>query len=128
MTDHRPKILVTDDDEDLRHVITRFLEIAEFETYEASNGIECVNQLRAHADIGLVILDVVMPEQEGIETLNIIRREFPEVKLLMISGGGRSFPADYLSIAKSLGANETLSKPFHSEELISVVKKLIPEK
>ncbi len=126
MSGKQTKVLVTDDDADLRHVIGRFLEIANYEFYEASNGLECVAQLRAHDDIGLVILDVVMPDQEGIETLSIIRKEFPDLKLLMISGGGRTSPMDYLSIAKSLGANETLSKPFRSEELIGMVKNLLP--
>ncbi|MDA0927101.1 MAG: response regulator [Proteobacteria bacterium] len=119
------KILVTDDDADLRHVIGRFLEIADYEYYEAANGRECVAQLREHDDIGLVILDVVMPDQEGLETLSIIKKEFPELKLLMISGGGRTSPLDYLSIAKSLGANETLSKPFRSEKLIGMVRNLL---
>lgn len=125
MSSKQSKILVTDDDADLRHVIGRFLEIADSEFYEAANGRECVAQLREHDDIGLVILDVVMPDQEGLETLSIIRKEFPELKLLMISGGGRTSPLDYLSIAKSLGANDTLSKPFRSEKLIGMVRNLL---
>lgn len=126
MSNRQSKILVTDDDADLRHVIGKFLEIDDYEFYEAANGWECVNQLREHDDIGLVILDVVMPDQEGIETLSIIRREFPDLKLLMISGGGCTSAMDYLSIAKSLGANETLSKPFRSEELLGMVRNLLP--
>jgi len=124
-TTRKKKVLVTDDDAELRDVICRFLEIAECEPLEAANGVECIAQLRAHPDVELLVLDVIMPEQEGIETLTQVRAEFPNLKLIMVSGGGRTHAGDYLSMAKSLGAHETLAKPFRAEEFINTVNRLL---
>ena len=124
-TSEKIKVLVTDDDAELRDVICRFLELADHEPIEASNGVECIKQLRANKDVQLLVLDVIMPEQEGIETLTQVREEFPQLKLLMVSGGGRTQAGDYLNMAKSLGAHETLAKPFRAEQFLDTVNRLL---
>jgi YesN/AraC family two-component response regulator len=73
----------------------------------------------------LVITDIIMPDQEGIETIMELRRDFPEVKIIAISGGGRVRPDEYLHMAKTMGAHLTLLKPFEQQELLSAVQKLL---
>ena len=73
----------------------------------------------------LVITDVVMPEQEGLETLMQLRAESSTVKVIAISGGGRVGPDAYLNSAKTLGAHGILAKPFGREELLTAVKTVL---
>ena len=72
----------------------------------------------------VVITDLIMPEQEGIETIMMIRHERPEVGVIAISGGARSRNFDYLRMAGSLGAAEVIRKPFEAEELLSRLDRL----
>jgi YesN/AraC family two-component response regulator len=64
-----------------------------------------------------VITDMIMPGQEGMETILELRRDFPVVKIVAISGGGRRSGADYLALAEKIGVTATLAKPFSREEL-----------
>jgi DNA-binding NarL/FixJ family response regulator len=66
-----------------------------------------------------------MPEKEGIETITELKREFPNVKIIAISGGGRNIPDAYLQIAKNLGAERTFPKPIDWPELIKTVRELL---
>jgi response regulator RpfG family c-di-GMP phosphodiesterase len=63
--------------------------------------------------------DIIMPEQEGIETIVKIRSERPDVKIIAISGGARTHNLDYLGMAEAFGADDVISKPFEAEELLS---------
>jgi len=71
-----------------------------------------------------VITDLIMPEQEGIDTIIQIRSERPAIKIIAISGGGRIRNIDFLEMAQSLGANEVLAKPFEADELLSSLIRL----
>jgi DNA-binding response OmpR family regulator len=71
-----------------------------------------------------VVLDIIMPAQDGIETLGTIKKQFPKVKLLMVSGGGKLNSAQYLTMALVLGADSVLAKPFKPEELPLELDKL----
>jgi CheY-like chemotaxis protein len=66
-----------------------------------------------------------MPEKGGIETIMELRRDFPDVKIIAISGGGRSHPGPYLKIAKEVGAQYTFAKPVKREELLNAVRALL---
>jgi len=66
-----------------------------------------------------------MPEKKGIETITELKREFPNVKIIAISGGGRIVPDAYLHIAKSPGADRTFPKPIDWPELIKTVRELL---
>ena len=66
-----------------------------------------------------------MPEKEGIETIRDLKREFPNVKIIAISGGGRIGPDEYLNLAGKLGAHYTFTKPVERKELLRTVKKLM---
>jgi len=77
----------------------------------------------------LVITDIIMPEKEGLEIITEFRREYPSVKLIAISGGGRIGPANYLKMAKLLGAERTFAKPVDTSQLLSAIEELLaPDK
>jgi CheY-like chemotaxis protein len=117
-------ILVIEDDEDIRQMICEILEDEGYETRQASNGMEGLNVLQRWPEIGIIITDLIMPEKEGIETIAEIRKDFPSVRILAISGGGICMPENYLNLARALGANATLSKPFGRKELLNALENL----
>jgi CheY-like chemotaxis protein len=115
------RILVIDDEELIRETIRMKLELSGHVVIEAANGVE---GLRALEDglFDLVVTDIIMPEQEGIETIRKIRHRDPQVAIIAISGGGRGRNYQFLDIAKKLGANEALSKPFTGSQLLALVE------
>ncbi len=66
-----------------------------------------------------------MPEKEGIETISEMRSDFPEVKIIAISGGGRVSPLPYLRLAKDMGAHDVFPKPIKNEELLNAIQDLL---
>jgi DNA-binding response OmpR family regulator len=116
-------ILVIDDDPQMRRMIARTLSAKHHKVIEAKDGRDGLKQFRAHRPM-LVITDLVMPGQEGIETIQELRREAPGVPILAISGGGSGFWS-YLEAAKQLGAADALAKPFLGAELIEAVDHLL---
>jgi DNA-binding response OmpR family regulator len=115
------KILVIDDDAMVRHTISKILRHGGHEVVMAEDGVRGMAAFRKeHPD--LVITDIIMPEQEGIQTITQIRREARDTKIIAISGGGRVGNADFLAMARKLGANDILSKPFLPEDLIGRIK------
>ena len=115
-------ILVVDDEEDVRRVACAFLEDAGYETAEASNGFEALVVLREKM-CDLVLTDLVMPEKEGAETVMELRKLYPDIGIIAMSGVvGAEF---YLRAARMLGAGATLLKPFTREELVDSVETLL---
>jgi DNA-binding response OmpR family regulator len=120
------KILVIDDDVMLRHTITKILRRGGYEVVTAEDGVRGMAAVRKeHPD--LVITDIIMPEQEGIQTITQIRREARDTKIIAVSGGGRVGNADFLSMAQKLGAHEILAKPFLPEDLLGRVRSCLGE-
>ena len=127
------KVIVIDDEEDIRIVLKEIFARAGFEVEVASNGNEGMDLLRKHG-ADLVITDVIMPGSNGVETAHNIRTEFPETKIIVMSGGGNAAslgyePAAitttaYLASAAAIGADLTLTKPFDRGELIKAAKEL----
>lgn len=118
------RILVIDDDQDVRILMRRSLEAADHQILEAGNGREGLTAL-ANAPVDLVITDILMPEKEGIETISELRRGNPMLKILAISGGGRTGMVEFLNMAKKFGANDSLMKPFRTAELLAKVQHLL---
>jgi len=117
-------ILVIDDDDQFRGMLREMLERAGYEVADAPNGKEGIRLYRENpAD--LVVTDIIMPEKEGIETIMDLRREFPEVKIIAMSGGGRIDPEEYLHMAEKLGAKRTFAKPVEREELLKAVGEVL---
>jgi len=117
-------ILVIEDEEDIRQMICDILEDDGYTTVQASNGNEGLQLLRKTPEFRIVITDLLMPEKEGIETISELRKDFPWIKIVAISGGGIFIPENYLNRAKAMGADATLSKPFGSAELLSIIDEL----
>jgi DNA-binding NtrC family response regulator len=118
------RILVIDDDVQILEMLRQTLEREGYEVIGSLDGKEGIRLYR-EAPTDLIITDIVMPEKEGIETIMELKRDFPDVKIIAISGGGRIGPEDYLRIAKKLGAMHTFTKPIGREELLGVVRELL---
>ena len=118
------RVLVVDDDAEIRQLLQLALTQAGYEVAEAADGVEaCRVQREEPAD--LVITDIVMPEKEGLETIQDLRRDTPHVKIIAISGGGCSTADNYLSMATAFGADASLEKPFRIAELLAELQRLI---
>ena len=118
------RILVVDDDRQIRKFISHALTRAGHETIGAEDGNDCLRVYNSTA-IDLIITDIIMPDKEGIETIIELKRQNPRVRIIAISGGGRVGPENYLLTAKGLGAMETLQKPFTNDELLMAVEKVL---
>ncbi|MCI5208098.1 MAG: response regulator [Candidatus Electrothrix sp. ATG2] len=118
------KILIIDDDEQMRNLLCRAMEYAGFEVEAASDGRKGLRLFEKNS-YALVITDLIMPEQEGMETITFLRKHYPDVKIIAISGGGRIGPETYLPAALELGADDAFAKPFPIDEIINAVKGLL---
>ena len=111
-------ILIIDDEKPIRFTVTAMLADEGHEVLEAENGQQGIAVLE-DCPVDVVVTDILMPEREGLETIMEIRRRWPDVSVIAISGGGRTGTANYLKMAAELGANATLDKPFTRAELLA---------
>jgi len=116
-------ILIADDDDQVRMLLKRVLVKAGYDVSEARNGNEAVRIFKQKS-AALLITDLIMPDKEGIETIQEFRRNHTPVKIIAISGGGRLDQNMYLAMAKKIGADRVLSKPFMPQDLLTVVQEL----
>lgn len=127
------RVIIIDDEADIRTALKEVLVRAGFEVEAVSNGSDGLDLLREHG-ADLVVADIIMPGKNGVETVYDIRMEFPKTKIVVISGGGNVAPMDYqpsaikteayLASASEAGADVTLTKPFDSEEIVKVIRQL----
>ncbi len=119
------RILVIEDNRDVRELMRAVLEGAGYIVEVASDGDSGIEaQYLQPADI--VITDIFMPNRDGLETVERLRAEYPDVKVLVVSGGGwRGHASDYLSTAREIGANAVLAKPFGADALLDAVRGLL---
>jgi len=113
-----PSVLVVDDEDQIRQLIRETLEQAGYEVQEARDGKEGLERYRSKpAD--LVIMDILMPDQDGLESIMTLRREFPTSRVIAITGGSDMIGIlNFLDVAKMLGARRTLQKPFEMKTLL----------
>jgi len=127
-------VLVVDDELDVRDAIKRVLDRAGYFVRTTSDAADALAELRrCHADV--VITDIIMPKINGVEAIDSIRKEFPAVRIIAISGGGNFGitayqPAAitttaYLAAASRAGAHLVLTKPFESKDLIQAVEQVL---
>jgi CheY-like chemotaxis protein len=114
-------ILVIDDEEGVRRAIAKVLARAGHEALEAADGKAALSLLRVKTP-DLVICDLFMPEMDGVEVLRELRRDYPNLRVVAISGGAYQGKVQLLDVAKGLGAVAVLKKPFDLEQLLTVVK------
>jgi CheY-like chemotaxis protein len=119
-----PNILLVDDDESFRNMLHKTLERAGYQVEDAPNG-QAALEVYQQRPSDLIITDLVMPEREGLETILELRRLYPSVKIIAMSGGGRINAKNDLIMAKKLGAKQTLAKPFSHQEILDVVAQVL---
>lgn len=122
-SDHRPtRVLVVDDDPSVREFLCFLLEQQGYEVNQASSGREAIASIKA-SPVDLLVTDLVMPEIEGLETIQTLHKLQPELLIIAISGyqDGR-----FLSIASKFGSSATLSKPFSPSEFLETVRSVLP--
>lgn len=117
-------ILVIEDDSEYRTMLRDMLELAGYRVIEADDG-DIGMRLFREKKPDLTITDLIMPNKEGIELIMELRSEFPDAKIIAISGGGRADPDIFLEVAKNLGAQCALRKPFEREKLLEAVEKCL---
>ena len=118
------RILVVDDESSIRILLRAMLERKGHEVDEAFDGNEATKRIRANPP-DLIITDLIMPDKEGIETIMELRRDFPDMKIIAMSGGGIIGAREYLRMAKSVGAHRTFKKPFEMGEFLQAVGDLL---
>ena len=118
------RIMVIDDNENIRETLSEILALHNYEVSAASNGCEAL-ELLAREGADLIITDLIMPEKEGLEIIFEFKHHHPEVKIIAISGGGRNKPDSYLNLAKSAGAAATFCKPISKKEFVETVNNLV---
>jgi CheY-like chemotaxis protein len=117
-----PSVLIVDDEEAIRRLIRNTLEQAGYHVYEAADGKEGLSRYR-QAPADLVIMDILMPDQDGLESILTLRREFPKARIMAITGGSDMIGIlNFLDVARMLGACRTLQKPFEMQQLLDAVQ------
>ncbi len=127
------RILVIEDDAPGRQLYKIVLERAGYEVMEAVNGKEGCKLYRQQP-CKLIITDIFMPEKEGLETILELKKEFPDVKIIAVSGGsavghqsGLLQADEALKVAKLAGAEQTLQKPVDIHQLVAIVDELMQD-
>ena len=119
-----PRILIIDDDDNLRDVLSEFFKNMGYDVSEASNGRMAISlQQRNPADV--VITDLIMPEENGLATILELRRRDPDLKIIAMTGSGHIGALEDLKTASYLGALRTFSKPFQITDLCRAVEELL---
>jgi CheY-like chemotaxis protein len=128
------QVLVIDDDADVRDAIRRVLERAGYVVRTSADAVEALNQLN-NQPVHVIITDIIMPKVNGVEAIRAILKDFPDVRIIAISGGG-NFGIDsykpnaitttaYLAAAERAGAHYVLSKPFESADIVHAVEHVL---
>ena len=120
-------ILLVEDDPQVRSMLRETLIQEGHEVLEAANGVDAEDVYRKQpAD--LVIMDIVMPEKDGVEALHTLQKEFPDIKVIAISGGSANIRGEHLlRTAQRLGAAKTFNKPVDIGRLLSAVTEMLQE-
>jgi len=117
-------ILVVDDEPSILALVSRALQKRGHTIATAGDGVEAGRVVSSQA-FDLVLTDLLMPDKDGIQVIAELRRKFPAVKIIAMSGGGHIPQDQYLKIAKGLGAHALLDKPFTIDQLYAVVDSVL---
>jgi CheY-like chemotaxis protein len=115
------RVIIVDDDADMRLTLKLALELAGYRVEDAANGREAIErQRREPADV--LITDIFMPDADGFEAIDAFRREFPQTRIVVVSGGAQFTKRDYLPDAELMGVDATLQKPFEIDTLLATLR------
>jgi CheY-like chemotaxis protein len=117
------RVLVIDDNNDFRKLALRWFQDHGIEAEGAANGIQGLELQRARP-AEVIVTDIFMPEKEGIETIRDLRREFPEAKIIAVTGYEPLRNYDLFEVARQAGAVKTFMKPFNFKDLVAAVREL----
>lgn len=117
-------ILVIDDEDAARRVLIRALTMYGYNVIEASDGAKGMQKCKQTLP-DVVITDIFMPEQDGLETITAMRSRWPSIKIIAVSGGGNIGHLDILHAARAMGAERVLTKPFDLGEMKSVLEDVV---
>jgi DNA-binding response OmpR family regulator len=115
------RILIIEDEPQIRSMLRLMLEREGYKVVEAPDGNEGIRRYRENPS-DLIITDLIMPNKDGIGMIMDLKKEFPTVKIIAMSGGGLNRPEGYLDGAKRLGAMRTLTKPIDREEMLRAIR------
>ena len=119
------KILIIDDNDKFREVLREALTQAGYKVLEASNGSDGIDLYRREYP-DLVITDVIMPAKSGTQVIFELEKDFPDINIFAVSGGGKGSARDYLKgIASFTDVKHTFEKPFAMNELLQAVKEVV---
>ena len=116
-------IILVEDDADQRLALKMALELAGYPVREATHGGEAL-ALQREREASVLITDIFMPEADGFETIAAFRCEFPQTRIIAVSGGGQRAKRDYLEAATLMGVDAALHKPFEIERLLDTLRVL----
>jgi CheY-like chemotaxis protein len=119
-----PRVLIIDDNDELRGMLRAALEADGHQIAEAADGAEGLRLLRARG-ADAVLCDVFMPGTDGLETLKALKEEFPGLPVVSMSGGGFGGEVDLLGVARALGARAVLYKPFRLQAVRDVLQQIL---
>jgi DNA-binding response OmpR family regulator len=119
-----PSILIIEDDQRLRLALKENLTYRGYDVSDACNGLEGISKFISNRP-DIIVMDIIMPEKEGIETIRELKRDYPSVKIIAISGGGTLGPEHYLKVALAMGADMTIKKPFRTDFLVGSIEDLL---
>ncbi len=120
------RILIIDDEESVRATLRKILDAAGPDVVEAEDGEAGLERYRENpADV--VILDIIMPQMDGFETIRALKQEYPKAKIISISGGGETNKKTLLRWAENFGSEEVLAKPFKPKEIVDAVRRVLGE-
>lgn len=118
------RILVVDDEPDIRALLETALRIAGHDVVLAIDGNDALAR-QALTPSDLAIVDIFMPDKEGLETIMELRQQFPRLPIVAMSGGGRSRNQDFLAQAVQLGATRAIAKPFDHQSILTLVDEVL---
>jgi len=120
------RILVVDDEYEIRTMLSKMLLRSSYKVYEAENGNEALACLEQN-HIDLALIDMLMPEKEGVETIIAMRHSHPNIKIIAMSGGGRGGARHYLDMARLFGADHAFEKPLVKADLLAAIESLLSD-
>jgi DNA-binding NtrC family response regulator len=118
------KILLVEDDDLVRDMLTQVLERASHQIIAAANGEEATDYLKNETP-DLMITDIIMPKKSGITLISEVRSNHPNLEVIAISGGGRLDPTGYLDLSETLGASVSFEKPIDNTALLMAIELLL---
>ncbi|MBV7271828.1 response regulator [Clostridiaceae bacterium UIB06] len=128
MKTEQKNILVIDDSASVRQFIRGLLEEANYNVYEACDGLEGIEIYKEKDNIDLIITDIYMPKKSGLEVVIELEKDYKDLKIIVLSDGGKQNFSNELGVCEALGATYFLKKDWVKDELIKLVNKIFLKK